>query len=78
MTEAQSHLRCVDTSPLVASQGCPGDLQIICLIVIVGGGKTLLLKTLHTFDQRHGEIKLVLIRKLPPLWLALIELEGVM
>lgn len=40
------------------------------------GDKMPLLKALHILITAHGEIKLVLLRKHPPYWLALIVPEG--
>lgn len=70
-----------DTSSWV-DQRCPGGPQnnssychCSCLVTIAEY-EALLVKTLHTLVTEHREIKLVLTRKLPSCWLALV-LEGI-
>lgn len=63
-------VRCVSEAPqttqLLSLPSCPPVLN----------GKTLLLKSWHTLVRGHGEIKLVLTRKLLPWCPAFIVLEG--
>ena len=64
-------------SPQVIDQKCPKDIQTVQTISFAFyfsaevGGEILLPKTPHTWVTGHGEIKLVLNKKLPPFCLAL-------
>lgn len=52
--------------------------KLLSLLLVALDGKTLLLKITHMLVTGHGEIKLVLTRKLPSCWPAHIVLEGIM